>query len=66
MAKKPAPTIEQLTAQANNYAKSVLSTVPFPSIHTLSEEQFGKALSDIMQALVSAWAAGYLEGTKRK
>lgn len=62
-ASKASPGLMELQEMALTHAKDVLRRVPFNI--TEDEDRFAEGMNNITQELISAWAAGYAEGTKR-
>ncbi len=61
MPKRKTPSLPELQAIANEYARKTLLLTPFHLVG-LDDEDFEKAMNAITQAIVSAWAAGYAKG----
>lgn len=61
MPKRKSLDLKALQVAATQYAREAASTTNF-GIGGLSEEEYGPALQAIMQAIVSAWVAGFAIG----
>jgi len=63
--RKPRPGLVELQKLAVSYTHDYLSKYAISLPADLDEQQFSEIMDAIVKAIVSAWAAGYEQGTQR-